>query len=252
MLRRNLLRMRRYPSMTVMLIGHAGAVPAAVRLRVRRDARRRPRPAGAGGRAEYLAYVTPAIMLMAVAAAAQGTAISVAMDMTEGIVARFRTMAISPGRVLTGHVLGSLDPDPARHGVVLVVAVLLGFRPDGRPRSSGSPRSASLTLVAFALTWLTVALGWRPKRRDGQQHADVPDLPAVPQQRLRPDRSMPAGSRWFAEHQPFTPMIETLRGLLAGTPDRHDGARWPSAGAWLIAVVGYLWARALYRREPSR
>src|SRR6185436_18920260 len=107
MLRRNLKRMLRYPSMTVMLLGmplvflllfvyvFGGTLGAGL-------------GGVAGGRAEYIEYVVPGILLMAVAAVAQGTAISVAMDMTEGIVARFRTMAISRAAVLSGHVGGAI------------------------------------------------------------------------------------------------------------------------------------------------
>src|SRR5690242_9036203 len=102
MLRRNLRHMLRYPSMTLLLVGmpivflllfvyvFGGTLGAGL-------------GHGAGGRGAYLEYVTPGILLMAVAAVANGTAISVAMDMTEGIIARFRTMAIARVSVLTGH-----------------------------------------------------------------------------------------------------------------------------------------------------
>ena len=108
MLRRNLRRMRRYPSLTVFIAGipvvllllfayvFGGTLGAGLGL-----------PAG-GGRDDYIAYVVPGILLITVAGAAQGTAISVAMDMTEGIVARFKTMAIARISVLTGHVIGSV------------------------------------------------------------------------------------------------------------------------------------------------
>ncbi len=143
MLRRDLRHMLRYPSMTVMLVGmpivflllfvyvFGGTLGAGLRPGAR-----------SGGRAEYVNYVVPGILLITVAAAAQGTAISVAMDMTEGIIARFRTMAIARVSVLTGHVLGSLIQ------TMLSLASSSASRcssasgpPPARP--SGSPRSAS-------------------------------------------------------------------------------------------------------------
>ena len=116
MLRRNLRRMRRYPSLTFFIAGmpvvflllfvyvFGGTLGAGLG----------GGPAVAGGRDAYIAYVMPGILLITVAGAAQGTAISVAMDMTEGIIARFRTMAIARASVLAGHVIGSVDPDDAR------------------------------------------------------------------------------------------------------------------------------------------
>src|SRR6266702_5716661 len=134
MLRRNLRHMLRYASMTVMLIGmpvvflllfvyvFGGTLGAGL-----------GGIAGGGGRATYVEYVTPGILLMAVAAAAQGTAISVAMDMTEGIIARFRTMAIFRPSVLTGHVLGSMIQTMLSLAIVVGVALLIGFRPTAGP-----------------------------------------------------------------------------------------------------------------------
>src|SRR6187200_776053 len=107
MLRRSLRRMRRYPSLTLFIAGipvvllllfvyvFGGTLGAGI-------------GGVAGGRDAYVAYVVPGILLITVAGAAQGTAISIAMDMTEGIIARFRTMAIARGAVLTGHVVGSV------------------------------------------------------------------------------------------------------------------------------------------------
>src|SRR5256885_6676175 len=136
MLRRNLRRLQRYPSLTLLLIGmpivflllfvyvFGGQLSHGL------DS---PLAGGHTGRAGYLNYVTPGILLMTVAAAVQGTAIVVAMDMTGGIVDRFRTMAIARASVLTGHVVASLIQALAGIAVVLVVAVALGFRPTANP-----------------------------------------------------------------------------------------------------------------------
>ena len=144
MLRRNLRQQLRYPSHDADARRHADRVPAAVRLRLRRPARRRPRPARRrhSGRAAYLNYVVPGILLITVASAVQGTAIIVAMDMTGGIIDRFRTMAIARAAVLTGHVLGSLIQTLARPRHRARRRPRTRLPPQRRRRSTGWPRSA--------------------------------------------------------------------------------------------------------------
>src|SRR4029077_16639829 len=112
----------------------------------------------AGGRTDYIAYVTPGILLVTVAGAAQGTAISMAMDMTEGIITRFRTMAIARASVLAGHVIGSVIQTVLALAVVVVVAVAIGFRPTTGP-IEWIAAFGVLVLTAIAVTWLSVALG---------------------------------------------------------------------------------------------
>ena len=129
MLRRNLRHMQRYPAMIFYLAGmpviflllfvfvFGGTLGAGL----------------GGGRTEYLAYLVPGILLMTIGGAAAGTAVSVATDMTEGIVARFRTMAIARASVLTGHVLGSMIQTFVSLVIVLAVALAIGFRPAAGP-----------------------------------------------------------------------------------------------------------------------
>ena len=254
MLRRNLRHMLRYPSMTLFLVGmpvvflllfvyvFGGTLGAGLG---------GPSTGGTGGgRAEYVNYVTPGILLMAVAAAVQGTAISVAMDMTEGIVARFRTMAIWRSSVLTGHVLGSVIQSMLCVAVVAGVALAIGFRPTAGP-VEWAAAAAVLVMVSFALTWLTVALGLVTRSVETARNLPMPlvFLPFLGSGFV-PTDSMPAGLRAFAEYQPFTPVIETVRGLLMGTP---IGSSAVIAGAWCagITLAGYLWALTLFNRDPS-
>ena len=248
MLRRNLLHLRRYPSMTLILIGmpivflllfvyvFGGTLGAGL--------------STGGSRADYLDYVTPAIMLMAAAAAAQGTAISVAMDKSEGIFGRFRTMAIARISVLTGHVLGSVIQSLLAMTTVLGVSVLLGFRPS-TSALDWLWLLGLLALTAFALTWLTVAMGLSATTVEVASNTPM-FLVILPflSSGFVPVDSMPGGLRWFAEYQPFTPIIETARGLLAGGA---DGSTALQAVGWcaVIAFAGYWWARGLYRRDPS-
>ena len=173
------------------------------------------------GAAGYVNYVTPGILLMTVAAAVQGTAIVVAMDMTGGIIDRFRTMAIARACVLTGHVLASLIQTLISVLVVLGVAVAVGFRPTA-DAASWLAAVGVLTLFALALIWLATALGLAAKSVETASNTPM-FLTLLPflGSGFVPTASMPAGLRQFATYQPFTPVTETLRGLLTGT---HIGA----------------------------
>jgi ABC-2 type transport system permease protein len=203
-----------------------------------------------GGRDAYIAYVIPGILLMTVAGAAQGTAISVAMDMNEGIVARFRTMAISRTSVLTGHVVVSIIHTALAMAVVVGVALLIGFRPTTGPAELVGA-AGLLLLTAFAIGWLSVALGMFP--RSVETASNLPMflvLLLFLGSGFVPTQTMPEALRLFAENQPFTPIIETLRGLLFGTQIGNSGV---IAVAWCVAIslVGLLWARKLYERDPT-
>ena len=203
--------------------------------------------AGGGGRGDYLDYVTPGILLLAITGAAQSTAIAVAMDMTEGIVARFRTMAIARASVLTGHVVGSLIQTLLGLAVVTGVALALGFDATASPLE-WLGAIGLLALVAFAVTWLAVALGLVTKSVEAASNLPMP-LILLPflGSGFVPTESMPPALRWFAENQPFTPIMETLRGLLLGTPIGSSG--W-LAIAWSLAIGlgSYVWAKHLYDR----
>ena len=250
MLRRSLRHMQRYPSMTLLILG----MPV-VFLLLFVYVFGGTLGAGLGGvahsRAVYVNYVTPGIILLTVAAAAQATAISVAMDMTEGIIARFRTMAIARSSVLTGHVLGSMIQSMLGVAVVIGIAAAIGFRPTASP-AEWIAAAGVLAMISFALIWLSVALGLVSKSVETASNLPMfllllPFLGSG----FVPTRSMPTGLRWFAEYQPFTPATETLRGLLTGTPIGNHAIitmAW-SAG---LALLAYLWAKRLFNRHPAR
>jgi ABC-2 type transport system permease protein len=249
MLRRQLRHMLRYLSMTLMLIGmpilllllfvyvFGGTLGAGL-------------GGPGGGRAEYLDFVVPGILLIGVALGATGTAISVAMDMLEGIVARFKTMAIFRPSVLTGHVLGSMVQTMLSLVVVTGVALLIGFRPSATP-TEWVAAAGVMALITFALTWLCVAFGLVSKTVEAASNLPQPlvYLPFLGSGFV-PTDSMPAGLRWFAEYQPFTPIMDTVRGLLLGTAIGNSGI---IAVAWCVAIalVGYVWAKKLYNRDPD-
>jgi ABC-2 type transport system permease protein len=246
MLRRNLRRSLRYPIAPATTMG----IPIILLLLfvfVFGDTMGAGLPGVSGGRGAYLDYVTPGILLLAVAGAAQSTAIAVAMDMTEGIVARFRTMAIARVSVLTGHVVGSLIQTMAAIAVVIGVALALGFDATATPLE-WLAAFGLLALVSFAVIWLSVALGLVTKSVEAASNLPMP-LILLPflGSGFVPTDSMPAALRWFAENQPFTPIMETLRGLLLGTPIGSSGVL---AIAWSVAIglASYVWAKHLYNR----
>jgi ABC-2 type transport system permease protein len=248
MLRRNLKHQLRYPSMTVMLIG----MPIVLLL-VFVYVFGGQLGAGLGahkGRSAYLNYVVPGLLLITVASAVQGTSIMVAMDMTGGIIDRFRTMAIARASVLTGHVLGSMLQILAGVGILVGVAFGLGFH------SSASPLHwfgaiGILGLFAFALIWLAVALGLAAKSVETASNTPIILLLLLfLSSGFVSTATMPAGLRQFAEYQPFTPVADTVRGLLSGAA---VGDHAVAAIGWSIgiAVLAYLWANRLYNRRRA-
>ena len=201
--------------------------------------------------APYIDYLTPGIILMAVGSSVSGTAISINIDQREGIIARFRTMAISRTSVLTGAAIGSVIRIALATVVVFVVALLLGFR-SSAGLAQWFAALGMVALLALAMTWLGIAFGLLTRSAAGANSLGlIPSFLPFISSAFVPTESMPAGVRWFAENQPYTPMIETLRGLLMGTP---IGNRWIFAAAWCAAIglASYFWARHLYNRDPSR
>lgn len=203
---------------------------------------------GSGGREVYVNYVVPGILMMMVTAGNTGTAVSVTMDKMEGIVARFKTMAIARVSVLTGHVVGGMIQVVL--GLVLVtgVALLIGFRPNATP-VEWLAAFGVLVMISFALTWLCVALGMFAKSVETSSNYPQPliFLPFLGSGFV-PTDSMPSWLRAFADHQPFTPFMETIRGLLLGT---GIGSSAILSVAWstAIALGGYLWAKKLFNRQ---
>ncbi len=254
MLRRNLRRIRRYPSLTLMIIGmplvflllfvyvFGGQLDHGLSIGL---------AGGHAGRAGYLNYIAPGILILTIAATVQGTAIVVAMDMTGGIIDRFRTMAIARASVLTGHALASLIQTMAGIAVVLGVAVALGFRPDASPVEWLATTSV-LAAFTLALVWLATALGLAAKSVETASNTPI-FLTLLPflSSGFVPAATMPPGLRQFAEYQPFTPVIETVRGLLTGTPIGTTNGIATIAWSVGIVVASYLWAKHLYNDRSA-
>ncbi len=199
----------------------------------------------------YVDYVVPGIILLCAGFGASSTAISVARDMTTGIIDRFRTMPIRSGAVLTGHVVASLVRNLVATGVVVGVALLVGFRPDATPLEW----VAMFGLVAFyilAITYLFAAIGLAsstPEAASGYGFILL-FLPYV-SSAFVPVRSMPEWLQWIAENQPITPVIETIRSLLMGTP-LGDAGWWAIGWCLAIIAVSVAWGAWLFRRKAGR
>jgi ABC-2 type transport system permease protein len=197
---------------------------------------------------DYIDYATPGLMLLAVCYGLGATATSVNADMTKGIINRFKVMDVGSGAVLSGHVVASVLTNLVAIGALIGVAFLLGFSPVAGPLEWLGVLGM-VVLLGFAAGWLTVALGLAARSPETAGLAAVP-LIMLPffSSAIVPADKMGQGVRQFAEYQPFTPIIETLRGLLNGTPSAGDAI---AAVAWCvgIALVGYLWASSTFKKR---
>ncbi|MFD8325179.1 ABC transporter permease [Streptomyces lydicus] len=250
MLRRNLKHALRYPSMTFSVV----AMPVVILL-LFNYVYGGALGSGIGGSSKgggaYIDYVAPGIILMAATSGALATAVGVCVDMTEGIVNRFRTMSISRAAFLTGHVVGSVIQTMVAIALVIGVALAMGFRPSATPVEWIAALGV-LALVTLALTWLAAGIGLVAKNPESASNLPMP-LTFLPflGSAIVPPESMPSGLRWFAEYQPFTPVIETLRGLLMGT-DIGNSAYLAVAWCLVLILVGYAWARRTFNRIGAR
>ena len=204
-----------------------------------------------GGRGAYVDFLTPGMLVLTVVGAAQITAISVAKDMTEGIIARLKTMRIWRPAVLAGHVFSSLILTLISLAVTIAVALLIGYHSAAGPLRWLAAVGV-LVLLAVALIWLSVALGLVAKSVETASNLPMflillPFLSSA----FVPVASMPAGLRWFAENQPFTPITNAVRSLFA---NQHVGSAGVKAIVWCLAITAasYLWASYLYNRRPVR
>ncbi|WIM96376.1 ABC transporter permease [Actinoplanes oblitus] len=246
MLRRNLLHARRYPSLTLNLL----LTPIMLLLLFVYIFGDTLGAGLGGGRAEYIAYLVPGLLLMTIGSTVIGTAVSVSTDMSEGIIARFRTMAIHRGSVLIGHVIGSVVQSVASVVLVGAVGVAIGFRSTGATVLEWLAAFGLLVLFALALTWIAVGMGLVSPTAEAASNNAMPLilLPLL-SSAFVPVDAMPGWFQPIAEYQPFTPAIETLRGLLLGSGIGHNG--W-LAVAWCLglAVLGYFWSTAKFNSDP--
>lgn len=241
MLRRNLLHARRYPSLTLNLL----LTPIMLLLLfvyIFGNTMSKGIGGAAAGHAAYMAYIVPGLLLMTIGSTVVGTAVSVSNDMSEGIIARFRTMAIHRGSVIVGHVIGSVLQSVMSVVLVGAVAVAIGFRSTGATVVEWFAAFGLLVLFATALTWIAVGMGLiSPSAEAASNNAMPLILLPLLSSAFVPLHAMPGWFQPVAQYQPFTPAIETLRGLLLGTGIGDNG--WLAIG-WCVGltVLGYFWS----------
>lgn len=247
MLRRDLLHALRYPAVTISTI----AVPVIMMLLFVFIFGGAIGAGGGNGELKYINYVVPGILMMTVGSGTLSTAVNISSDMQQGIINRFKTMAISRTSVLTGQLIGAAIRTAITLVLVLGVALLAGFRPEAGA-TDWLLTVAFLLLMILGISWMAIGLGLGATKPEGANIATQPLQfgPFVSSAFVDPE-TMPSGIRWFCEYQPFTPIIDTLRGLLLGT---EIGSSAIQAVAWLVlfSLVGFFRARAVYNRDPAR
>lgn len=199
------------------------------------------------GTDNYVNYLLPGILLIAIASGTSYTAFRIFTDMQKGIIARFNTMPISRSAVLWGHVLTSIVSNSISILVIIAVALLMGFR-SGAGIGSWLAVAGILLLFTTALTWLAVIPGLKAKTIDGASAFAYPliFLPFI-SSAFVPTDSMPTAVRIFAENQPVTAIVDAIRSLLNSSPVGND--LW-IALAWCIGltIIAYFFAVRTYRK----
>lgn len=198
---------------------------------------------------DYIDFVVPSIILLCAGYGAGTTAISVTRDMTEGIVDRFRTMRVVSSAVLTGHVVASMARNLVSTAIVIVFALVLGFRPTAAPLE-WLGAIAMVILFILSLSWLSATFGMIAKTPDSASALSffilfVPYVSSA----FVPIDTLPGWLQPFAEHQPVTPIIDTLRGLLLGG---GVGDSWWIATLWLVGILAVSIAGAVVLWRRSR
>jgi len=202
------------------------------------------------GTDSYVTYLLPGILLITIASGISYTAYRLFQDMQGGLFERFQSMPIARSSVLWAHVLTSLVANLVSLGVVLLVALLIGFR-SGAGVQAWLTVTGILVLFTLALTWLAVIPGLTARTIDGASAFAYPliFLPFI-SSAFVPTDTMPGPVRAFAEHQPATSIVDAIRDLFAQQPVSSD--IW-GALAWCVAIllVAYALATLTYHRKIS-
>jgi ABC-2 type transport system permease protein len=202
------------------------------------------------GSGSYVSYLLPGILLITVASGISYTAYRLFQDTQSGIFERFQSMPIARSSVLWAHVLTSLVANLVSVVVVVLVALLIGFR-SGAGVLAWIAIAGIVVLFTLALTWLAIIPGLTAKTVDGASAFSYPliFLPFV-SSAFAPTATMPGPVRWFAEYQPVTSIVNAIRELFTQRPVGTD--IW-IALAWTVGilVVGYIFALVIYRRKIS-
>jgi ABC-2 type transport system permease protein len=199
-----------------------------------------------GGR--YVDYVVPGIIVLCAGFGSASTAVAVAVDMTTGVIDRFRSLPISSSAVLTGHVVASVARNVVSTTLVLGVALIAGFRPIADPERWLAVAGLLLALMT-GISWLAACFGLLARSVEAANAVTfVAAFAPYVSSAFVPPESMPGALRWIAENQPVTPIVDTLRALMLGT---HVGGQAFVALAWCLGavLVGRTGAAVLFRRR---
>jgi len=203
------------------------------------------------GSIKYVDFITPGVVILTVISGIAYAAVRLSTDLHRGIISRFRTMPVAPSSVLGGQALSSTLSNLFSCVLVVVVALVVGFRPAADP-TAWLVFCGLLVLLILAATWLAIFFGLFAKTAEGAgAFSYVLILLIFISPSFVPTKSMTPALRAFADNQPMTPIVETMRSLLAdGTPGPHV---WGAVGwAAAILVVFYALALGVYRRgTPS-
>jgi len=199
----------------------------------------------------YVAFIIPGIILQAIGQASQYTAINVSTDMTKGIIDRFRSMPISKSAFLVGHAGASIVRNAFTAAIILITAFAIGFRPEAG-FLDWLLIIGVLLLVVAAITWIAVLCGILAKSPESSSGLMFP-LFIIPfiSSGFAPTETLHGSIRWFAERQPMTPIINTLRSLMLG---RGMGDDFWLAVIWCIGIllVAYIVAVQIYKRKMTK
>ncbi|WP_218011055.1 ABC transporter permease [Herbidospora mongoliensis] len=196
----------------------------------------------------YIDYATPGLIIMTICYGVSATTVAVNTDMTTGFINRLRVMDVSRAAVLNSHVIVTTLRSLLAIAVIIGIALLMGFAPAASfPEWLGA--IGVIVLAVVAISWLTVAFGLAAKTPEsaGIIAAPLMLLPFL-SSAFVPAEKMGPGVSQFAEYQPFSSIIEALRGFLAGTPSTGAAV---AAVAWCVGItlVSYVWARATFSKR---
>lgn len=202
------------------------------------------------GDAKYVDFITPAIIIMTVVSGIAYAAVRLNMDLQKGIINRFKTMPVAPSSILGGHAMSSTLSNLFSSLLVILVALLVGFR-----SAAGVTEwllfSGILVLFTLATTWLAIWFGLLAKSVEGAGAFSYILLFLIfISSGFTPVDKMTPALRWFAEHQPMTPIIETMRSLLTSGTAGHSAV---AAVGWCVGLllVSYVMALRVYKAKTA-
>ncbi len=202
------------------------------------------------GAVKYIDFITPGIVILCVVSGIAYAALRINNDMTSGIINRFRSMPVAPSSILGGHAVSSVLSNLFSVLLVILVAFLIGFRPAGGA-AEWLIFGVILLLFILATTWLAIVFGLLAKSAEGAgAFSYVLMILIFVSSAFIPASSMGSTVQAFAEYQPMTPIVQTIRSLLI---DGNAGPQFWTAIAWCIAllVASYLLALRIYRSKAK-